>query len=203
MRPRIEQREHARVGHRIRFWARPGTANTVSRRYKTQDWLVERPEDGEPAVQRTVRCETCKKLLTYRVHNVEDTLRRYGRRRTGVFVGLALLFAGMFGRLLMLVTGDSLVGAILALGAISVGALASWSCGLMSGEGGVTGHLNGWPGATRHAVFVDRGEPELVCPKCGHQEALPPSGPDYPENMPRKRYLAAKARLGAHECTAP
>jgi hypothetical protein len=68
----IEQRQQAMVGHRMNFWGRPSGMNTVSWHYKTQSWLVKRPDHGEPPLPRSVRCEVCKKSLPYFVHNVED-----------------------------------------------------------------------------------------------------------------------------------
>jgi len=198
----FEQRQRAQVAHRVNFWGLPTGAGTISWQYKTQDWLVKRPEDGEPPVERIVRCKTCRKALTYRVHSVDDTLHRYNRWRTWAYGGLSLLLLGLLGLVLLFVVGGGAVGTALVITAMAVGAMTGWMFGLTAAnEQGVTGHLNGWPGATKHAVVFIAPGPELVCPRCGHREEFP-SGPGYREGPPEQRYRAAKARMDRHDCVS-
>ncbi|MDN3354595.1 hypothetical protein [Actinomadura sp. DC4] len=204
MAPLIEKRQQAQFGHRTNFWALPGSApNTVSWHYKTQDWVVKRPEDGEPAFRRTVRCKTCRKLLAYRIHSIEATLDRYDRWRAGAYGGLTLLVLGLIGLVFVLIVGGSAIRVGLVAAAIGAGAMSGWIFGLVAAcENGVSGHFNGWPGATKHAVVLrDRSAnvPELACPRCGHREEF--SGDV--EGPPEGRYQAAKARLDRHECRTP
>jgi hypothetical protein len=155
MAPLIEQRQQALVSHRVNFWGRPSAGNTVSWQYQGQSWLVKRPDDGEPTLLRLVRCEVCKKSLTYYVHSVEAALGRQARWRACAYGGLALFLLGLLGLVLTFVLGDSPVRIAVSASAMVVGFVALWTFGQAAAEEtGVTGHFNSWPGATKHAVTL-------------------------------------------------
>jgi hypothetical protein len=105
MAPLIEQTQQALVGHRMNFWAWPSSGNTGSWRYKSQSWMVKRPDDGQPASPRSIRCEVCEKSLTYFVHSVQATEGRQKRWRTITYGGLAFFVVGLLGLILLVVVG--------------------------------------------------------------------------------------------------
>jgi hypothetical protein len=207
MAPLIEQRQQGMVSHRMHFWGRPSGMNTVSWQYKSQSWLVKRPDDGEPTLLRQVRCEVCKKSLTYYVHSVEAALDRQARWRACVYAGLALFVLGLIGLVLIFLTGGGPVRVALVASATVVGFVATWCFGLTAaGETGVTGNFNSWPGATKHTVTLVESRPanvpEVVCPRCGHTEEFG-WGSAYRGGYSQRQYHAAKVRLEGHDCPAP
>jgi hypothetical protein len=204
MAPRIEQRQRALVSHRMNFWGRPSAAGTVSWRYRPQSWVVKRPDDGRPAFRRSVRCEVCKKSLTYSVHSAQAARARQKRWRTITYVGLACFVVGLLGFILLLVAGGGPVLTGIAIAASAGGIVAAICFGQVAAEEtGVTGHFNSWPVVSKHAVTLDRpGVAELVCPHCGHAEEFGP-GSVYRDGHPQTPYEIAKARLEAHDCGPP
>jgi hypothetical protein len=207
MAPLIEQRQQAMVGHRMNFWGTPSGANTVSWRYKGQSWVLNRPDDGEPPLRRSVRCEVCKKSLPYLVHSVETGLRRQARWRTWTYGALTLFVLGLLGLVLTFVIGGGPVRVSIAATALVVGFVAAWCLGLAAAhETGVTGNFNSWPGATKHAVTLNEARPpqipEVVCPRCGHTEEFG-WGNAYSGGYSQRQYQAAKKRLEGHECPTP
>jgi hypothetical protein len=207
MAPLIEQRQQAMVGHRMNFWGRPSGMNTVSWHYKTQSWLVKRPDDGEPPLPRSARCEVCKKSLPYFVHSVEDGLGRQARWRAWVYGGLALFVLGLIGLVLIFVTGGGPVRVAIVASAVVVGFVTIWCVGMTAAaETGVTGNFNSWPGATMHKVTLVESRPanvpEVVCPRCGHTEEFG-WGSVYSGGYSQRQYHAAKKRLEGHECPTP
>ena len=205
MAPLIEQRQQARFAHRMNFWGRPSAGNTVSWRYRGQSWVVKRPDDGQPASRRSVRCEVCEKALTYSVHSAQAARSRQKRWRTITYVGLALFLVGLLGFVLLLVADGGPVWSGIATAA-SVGGIVAAICfgQVAAKETGVTGHFNSWPVVSKHAVILGRpGQvPELVCPHCGHTEEFGP-GSVYRDGYPQTPYEIAKARLEAHDCRTP
>jgi hypothetical protein len=82
-----------------------------------------------------------------------------------------------------------------------------WCFGLTAAEEtGVTGHLNSWPGATKHSVrFVESppdDTPVLICAHCGYQVQFR-RGSHLRESFVRQEYKAAKVRFDNHECGRP
>jgi hypothetical protein len=201
MAPLIEQRQLAQVGHRMNFWGRPSAGNTVSWRYRGQSWVVQRPDDGQPASRRPVVCEVCDKSLTYRVHSAQATGGRQRRWRTITYGGFALFVLGALG--FIFVDGGPIP--VIAASA-SIGGFVAASCfrRVAATETGITGHFNSWPVAAKHSVTLDPfGQvPELVCPRCGHTEEFGP-GSVYRDGYPQTPYPVAKARLEAHDCPTP
>ncbi|MFJ9033118.1 hypothetical protein ACIRQP_32285 [Streptomyces sp. NPDC102274] len=198
----IAQRQEATVSHRINFWGRPSGDSTASWDYKSQKWVVKRPDDGSPALHRTVRCETCNKELHYTIHSVEATHRRHARRRVGAYAGLVILLVSLVSLITLEDAGP--VRIALTVAGILVGAVFGWVSALAAAhDTGVTGHGAGWPGATKHAVGLiePRGEelPELVCALCGHREEFP-WGSQYRKGFVQKQYQAAVSRLENHIC---
>lgn len=205
MAPLIEQTQQALVGHRMNFWARPSSGNTGSWRYKSQSWMVKRPDDGQPASRRSIRCEVCEKSLTYFVHSVQATEGRQKRWRTITYGGLAFFVVGLLGFILLLVVGGG--GPIsTGIGILAAAGFGTVVCFGGSGaeETGITGHLNSWPVVSKHAVTLDLpGQvPELVCPRCGHVEEFG-RGDVYRDGYPQTPYEVAKARLEGHTCPRP
>ncbi|GAB2802593.1 hypothetical protein GCM10027176_03960 [Actinoallomurus bryophytorum] len=204
MAPRIEQRQQALVSHRTNFWGRPSAASTASWRYRAQPRVVKRPDDGQPAFQRSVRCKVCKKSLTYSVHSAQAARARQKRWRTITYVSLAIFVVGLLGFILLLVLGGGPVLTGIAIAASAGGFVAVTCIGQVAAEEtGVTGHFNSWPVISKHAVALDRpGVAELVCPRCGHAEEFGrPSV--YRDGHPQTPYEVAKARLEAHDCRTP
>ncbi|QXE37680.1 hypothetical protein KQY30_29090 [Streptomyces sp. GMY02] len=200
----IGQRQEATVSHRMNFWGRPSGNSTVSWDYKSQKWVVKRPDDGSPALHRTVRCEVCNQSLRYAIHSVEATRRRQARRRAGAYAGLVVLLVSLTG--LINVTDAGPVRIALTVTGILAGAVVGWVCMLATMyDTGVTGHGAGWPGATKHAVELveprPEGMPELVCERCGHREEYP-WGSQYRKGFVEKQYQAAATRLENHTCPA-
>ncbi|MFJ9210020.1 hypothetical protein [Streptomyces sp. NPDC102264] len=198
----IAQRQEATVSHRVNFWGRPSGGSTVSWDYESQKWVVKRPDDGSPALHRTVRCEVCNKALHYAIHSVEATRRRQARRRAGAYAGLVVLLVSLVS-LITLEDSGAIRIALTATG-ILVGAVLGWVSGLAAADDmGVTGHGAAWPGATKHAVELvePRPEelPELVCALCCHREEFP-WGSHYRKGFVRKQYQAAATRLENHAC---
>jgi len=124
MAPRIEQRQQALVSHRTNFWGRPSAASTASWRYRTQSWVVKRPDDGQPAFRRSVRCKVCKKSLTYSVHSAQAARARQKRWRTITYVSLTFFVVGLLGFILLLVLDGGPVLTGIAIAA-SVGGFVS------------------------------------------------------------------------------
>jgi hypothetical protein len=205
MAPLIEQRQQARFSHRTNFWGRPSAGNTVSWRYKDQSWVVKRPDDGQPALRRSVRCEVCKKSLTYVVHSARAARGRQKRWRTITYGGLAFFVVGLLGFILLLVVDGGPIWTGIATSASVGGFVAASLFGRVAAEEtGITGNFNSWPVASKHAVTLNRAGqvPELVCPRCGHAEEFG-RGSVYRDGYPQTPYEVAKARLEAHDCRTP
>jgi hypothetical protein len=203
MAPLIEQGQQALVSHRMNFWGRPSAGHTISWRYQGQSWVVERPDDGQPALRRSVACEVCKKSLTYLVHSAQAARGRQKRWRTITYGALAFFVVGLLG--FIFVDGGPIWTGI-AISA-SVGGFVAASCfgRLAAEETGITGHFNSWPVVSKHAVTLDPSSgqvPELVCPRCGHAEEFG-RGSVYRDGYPQTPYPVAKARLEAHDCPTP
>ena len=205
MAPLIEQRQRVLVAHRMNFWARPSAGNTGSWRYQAQSWVVERPEDGQPASRRSVRCEVCEKSLTYSVHSVQAARGRQKRWRTITYGALAFFVVGLLAFILLLVVGGDPIFTDIATLATAGGFGTLVSFGRSTAEEtGITGHFNSWPVVSKHAVTLDpSGQiPELVCPHCGHAEEFG-RGSVYRDGYPQTPYEVAKARFEAHDCPTP
>ena len=55
MAPKLSQRDHVVVAHRIYFWGRPTSGNQVYWEYEGQQpWTLRRPDDGKRAVVSSV-----------------------------------------------------------------------------------------------------------------------------------------------------
>jgi hypothetical protein len=157
MAPLIEQRQQARFAHRTNFWGPPSVGNTVSWRYQSQSWLVKRPDDGQPALRRSVRCGVCKKSLTYSVHSAQAARARQKRWRTITYGGLAFFVVGLLGFVLLLVADGGPVWSGIATAALAGGIVAAICFGQVAAEEtGVTGHFNSWPVVSKHAVTLGR-----------------------------------------------
>jgi hypothetical protein len=201
MAPLIEQRQPARLAHRMNFWGRPSAGGTISWRYQGQTWVVERPDDGQPALRRSVVCEVCDTSLTYLVHSVQAARDRQRRWRIITYVGAALILPGFLGFSFL---DNGLISGIAAV-ALVVGIMSAFCFGQVAAkETGISGNLNSWPGATKHAVTLDpSGQvPDLVCPRCGHAEEFGP-GSVYRDGYPQTPYEIAKPRFDAHDCPTP
>lgn len=205
MAPLVEQRQQAQIAHRMNFWGGPFGRNSPSWRYQGQSWVVTRPDDGQPALRRSVRCEVCKKSLTYSVHSAQAAKGRQRRWRTINLGGRAFFVGGLLGFILFLVVDAGPILTDVAIAA-SVGGFVVASCigQVAAHETGITGNFNSWPMAAKHAVTLNRpGQvPELVCPRCGHVEEFG-RGDVYRDGYPQTPYEVAKARLEAHECGTP
>lgn len=203
MAPKIEQRQHALVSHRMNFWGSPTSANTVTWHYQGQEWLVKRPDDGDLPLQRIVRCKECKKTLTYHVLSVEAALRRQRRWRICAYSALVLLVAGVLGLIFLHSAGTAWL--VISISAAVLGFVSGWCFGLTAAEEtGVTGHMASWPGATKHSIAIVESRPEdtpeLTCPRCGHQEQFL-RGSHLRKGFVEKQYEAAKARFDQHDCS--
>jgi hypothetical protein len=145
----IEKQQVAAVGHRLHFWGRPSSGDTVSWNYSTQPWLIDRPDDGAPPRESVVTCAHCGRQLTYTVHSVSAAAQRRTRWRPVWIGGFILAALGV----VILFTADS---EMLAYTSFMVGLLGA-VMGLQAAgaEIGLTGHGVSWPGATKHNVMVD------------------------------------------------
>lgn len=200
----IEQRQEATVSHRINFWGRPSGNSTVSWDYKSQKWVVKRPDDGSPPLHRTVRCEVCNQALRYTIHSVETTRRRQAHRRIGAYTGLVVLLVSLVSLITLEDAGP--VRIALTVAGILVGSVFGWVSALAAAhDTGVTGHGAGWPGATKHAVELIESRPEdlpeVVCELCGHREEFL-WGSQLRKSLVEKQYQAAVTRLENHTCPA-
>jgi hypothetical protein len=200
----IEKDQRARILHRINFIGRPAGANTISWQYRGQPWRFKRPEDGRSPVLRSATCAVCHKALTYTIYSIGDTHRRYRRKRELAWAGLAaLLAAGAVLSALLASHHASALGLAVTIPVGFIGLETAWVAGMAVGrETGVSGHLNGWPGATKHEVGLvapPSGMPRLICPECGHEEEFP-FGPEHRQTYVERQYRAAQARLEQHEC---
>ena len=150
MPPPIARRQWTFVGHRLHFWGRPASHDTVSWQYEGRRHLVDRPPDGDPARQWSVRCAACGETLTYTVHSVAVTRRRRARRWAGT---AACFAAGLAVPCAAIVAAGGTVALILLLAVPgpAVGA-GFFLLALAAHDIGVTGHRASWPGATRHQV---------------------------------------------------
>jgi rRNA maturation protein Nop10 len=201
----IEKDQRAKISHRMNFIGRPTGPNTISWQYNGKPWRFQRPEDGQPPISYPVRCAVCGKTLTYTVHSIQDTHRRYRRKRLLAWTGLAM-FLGAGAVLIALALGHHLTALALAV-TIPVGFVGFetlWVGGLaVTYETGVTGHLTSWPSATKHQVDLigppPAHMPRLICPHCGHEEETP-HGVDHRKSLVERRYQAAKARFERHQC---
>jgi hypothetical protein len=76
----IGQDQRTMLAHRQNFVGRSVSYGTVAWDYHGRTWLVERPEDGEPARHCSVECSVCATTLTFAVHSLAATRRRRARR---------------------------------------------------------------------------------------------------------------------------
>jgi hypothetical protein len=149
----IQQRQEAVLMHRMQFWGSPTGANQTSWAYKGQPWTVRRPDDGKPAVVRSVRCDVCKASLEYWVHSVARTRRRQLRWRVLAWTGLVLVIAGLAS--FFFVDTDRLSQAVIPPALIIGGGTIGMGFGLRAvNESGITGNFASWAAPTKHAVTM-------------------------------------------------
>jgi hypothetical protein len=153
----IEQEQRTFVGHRMNFWGHPSSFDTVSWEYEGRPWLVNRPDDGSPALHRSVQCGVCAMTLNYTVHSVAATRRRRAHRRAWAFVGFAVSLGALFSPFVIGV-GD--VRTTIAIAAAGLGVGTGMLCMFVAArETGLTGHGASWPGYTKHMVTLPEYDP--------------------------------------------
>ncbi|MFD8497842.1 hypothetical protein [Amycolatopsis sp. NPDC059657] len=200
----VAKRQQAMVSHRMSFWGRLTETSTVSWKYQGRAWEVVRPDDGQPAVRSSMECAVCGKRLTFAVRSIAATMRRRACWRALVWIAGPLVPLGFVG----VVVGPDTIGLTLtfvAIAALFVGGSLWWVGGEgMSSDVGVTGHRNGWPGnLAKHQIVLAEArpddQPELVCPKCGHEEEYRWGGHLRPSFV-KEQYEQARARFERHTC---
>ncbi len=152
----IEREQRTMLGHRQNFVGRSVSYGTVAWDYHGRTWVVERPEDGEPARHRSVECLVCGKTLTYAVHSLAATRRRRARRWIAT---LACLIAAipLFG-LIALDPGSPVVLSI-AFGGGNLAFVTGFSLAFVAGgETGLVGHGSALPGYAKHKLIVPNAE---------------------------------------------
>jgi len=152
----IEREQRTTLGHRQNFVGRSVSYGTVAWDYRGRTWVVERPEDGEPARRYSVKCLVCAKTLSYTVHSLAATRRRRARRWIAAFACLVAAFP-LYG-LIALDPGSVVV---LSIGFGGGGlALATGGClaFVAGGEAGLVGHGSAVPGYPKHKLFVSTAE---------------------------------------------
>jgi hypothetical protein len=153
----IEQEQGTTVFHRMHFWGSPSSFNTVSWEYEGQPWLVNRPDDGSPAVHRSVRCGVCAKTLNYTVHSVAATHRRRAHRWACASAGLAVVPAAP---LSLFIIGAGPVRVTIVLALAFLGFMTGFLCMYVAAnETGFTGHGASWPIVPKHMVALPRYDP--------------------------------------------
>lgn len=158
MRLAIEQEQRTTVSHRMNFVGRPSAPDNVSWDYEGRPWLVKRPDDGSPAVQRSVQCPVCSKTLTYTVNSVAETRRRRARRWVWALSGFAVF---VIAPLNLLIVGAGPVQVTIAVSAASLGFFTGYlSAYVAVRETGFIGHGASWPVVPKHMVALPQYDPK-------------------------------------------
>lgn len=153
----VEQEQRTMVLHRENFVGRPSPGNTVTWDYEGRSWLVKRPDDGSPAVRRSVSCPVCEKSLTFTVHSIAATRGRRTRRWIWAASGAAVAVIAPF---TLLIIG---VGAVRLTAALVIAALgfmfAYLAVYVAVRETGFTGHGVSWPIIPKHMAALPQQDP--------------------------------------------
>ncbi|WP_131738723.1 hypothetical protein [Actinomadura roseirufa] len=153
----VEKEQRTTLSHRINAVGRPSSRDTVTWDYEGRAWLVERPDDGSPAVRRSVRCPVCEKALNYTVHSVAATRARRTRRWAWAVSGFVAAAVALPGHLVL--SGGPLRLAI-ALAVTAAGVVVGYlSAYVAARETGFTGHGAGWPVVPKHLVALPHLDP--------------------------------------------
>ncbi|MGN9779339.1 hypothetical protein ACTMS0_26785 [Micromonospora sp. H33] len=152
----IEREQRTFLAHRQNFVGRSVSYGTVAWDYVGRTWVVERPEDGEPARRRSVECPVCAKTLTYSVYSLAATRRRRTRRWIAT---IACLIAAipLFG--LVALDPSSPVVLSTAIGSGTLAFVTGWSLAFVAGgETGLVGHGSALPGYAKHKLLLPNAE---------------------------------------------
>ncbi|MFD5204433.1 hypothetical protein ACFWM7_30785 [Streptomyces sp. NPDC058375] len=152
----IEREQRTMLAHRQNFMGRATSSTTVAWDYHGRTWVLDRPEDGEPARHHSIRCRVCAKTLTYAVHSLAATRRRRVRRWIETFLCL-IAGVALYG-LIPLDPGSPVVLSV-AMGGGALVLTTAWSLGFIArGETGLVGHGSALPGYPKHKLFVPNAE---------------------------------------------
>jgi hypothetical protein len=150
----IERVQRVSVGHRVNFIGRSVSVNTIAWDYKRWTWLVERPEDGQPARRCSFKCRACWRTLTFAVHSVAAT--RHRRTRRWIATVLCLIAVLPLCGLITIDPDDAILFSI-AIGGGGLALIMSLTLMLVAAaEVGIAGHGSWWPGYQKHKVFPRR-----------------------------------------------